>query len=45
LFGDWTDKTNAEQMNHWLSVLERNHILLLEAIKAVSSPEAAPGRI
>ena len=29
LFGHWRDKTNAEQMNHWLSVLEQNHNLLL----------------
>ena len=45
LFGHWQDKTNAEQMNHWLSVLGRNHALLLEAIKAASSPEAAQGPI
>ena len=45
LFGHWLDKTNAEQMNHWLSVLGRNHALLLEAIKAASSPEAAQGPI
>src|SRR5207249_1690760 len=35
LFGHWQDKTNAEQMNHWLSVLGQNHALLLESIKAV----------
>ena len=45
LFGHWRDKTNAEQMNHWLSVLAQNHALLLEAIKAVSSPGASQGRI
>jgi len=44
LFGHWQDKTNAEQMNHWLSVLGQNHALLLESIKAVSSPGPA-GRI
>ena len=38
LFEHWRDKTNAEQMNHWLSVLGRNHTLLLEGIKAASSP-------
>jgi hypothetical protein len=32
LFPHWTDKTNAEQMNHWLSVLSRNHALLLEIL-------------
>jgi hypothetical protein len=36
LFGHWRDKTNAEQMNHWLSVLTQNHRLLLEAVKAAS---------
>jgi hypothetical protein len=38
LFGHWQDKTNAEQMNHWLSVLARNHALLLESIAKVVSP-------
>jgi len=45
LFGHWRDKTNAEQMNHWLSVLARNHALLLEAIEAASSPAGAQERI
>lgn len=36
LFGHWRDKTNAEQMNHWLSVLSQNHRLLREAIQAAS---------
>ena len=45
LFGHWRDKTNAEQMNHWLSVLGRNHALLLESIKAVSGPGDSPGRV
>ncbi len=44
LFGHWRDKTNAEQMNHWLSVLARNHALLLESIQAVPSTEPAQGR-
>lgn len=30
LFHHWTDKTNAEKMNHWLSILVRNHNLLKE---------------
>ena len=34
LFQHWTDKTNAEQMNHWLALLVRNHQLLRQAIKA-----------
>lgn len=33
LFQRWTDKTNAEQMNHWLALLARNHELLLQAIR------------
>jgi len=45
LFGHWQDKTNAEQMNHWLSVLGRNHALLLESIKAVSGPGGSQGRV
>jgi hypothetical protein len=34
LFGNWRDKTNAERMNHWLSVLIQNHSLLIEGFKA-----------
>ena len=34
LFEHWTDKTNAEQMNHWLALLARNHQLLRQAIRA-----------
>ena len=33
LFNHWQDKTNAERMNYWLSVLLQNHGLLLEACK------------
>jgi hypothetical protein len=36
LFAHWTDKTNAEQMNHWLDVLARNHQLLQKALRHVS---------
>lgn len=28
LFRHWKDKTNAEKMNHWLSVLAQNRVLL-----------------
>jgi hypothetical protein len=47
LFGHWADKTNAEQMTHWLSVLCRNHLLLWQAIQEASpahgrSPGAGP---
>lgn len=37
LFQHWTDKTNAEQMNHWLALLARNHQLLREAIEPLIS--------
>ena len=40
LFTHWTDKTNAEQMNHWLSVLGQNHALLQRAIRTASSTRA-----
>lgn len=32
LFEHWSDRTNAEQMNHWLDVLLRNHRLLREIV-------------
>ncbi len=32
LFKHWTDKTNAEKMNHWLAILVRNHELLRQAV-------------
>ena len=31
LFSHWKDKTNAEQMNHWLDILSRNHHLVQDA--------------
>jgi len=34
LFQHWRDKTNAEKMNHWLSVLSENHQALRESIQA-----------
>jgi hypothetical protein len=43
LFRHWADKTNAEKMNHWLSVLSRNHLLLRQAIEAASP--SAGGRV
>ncbi len=33
LFNHWRDKTNAERMNYWLSLLVQNHKLLFEACK------------
>jgi hypothetical protein len=45
LFGHWRDKTNAEQMNSWLSVLGQNHALLLECIDTVSSPGGSSERV
>jgi hypothetical protein len=40
LFGHWTDKTNAEQMNHWLGVLCSNHQLLRQALEQAASAPA-----
>jgi hypothetical protein len=43
LFGHWTDLTNAERMNYWLSVLAGNHLIastMLDAIHAL--PPARP---
>ena len=37
LFSHWTDKTNAERTNHWLSVLTTNHALLRRIIDGVRS--------
>lgn len=37
LFSHWSDKTNAEQMNHWLSVLTANHTLLQRAIQEAAA--------
>lgn len=46
LFHHWRAKTNAERMNHWLSVLAENHGLLREAIRhAGSAKTAASGRL
>lgn len=38
LFGHWTDKSNAERMNRWLSELARNHVLLRQAIQSAGPP-------
>jgi hypothetical protein len=32
LFNHWSDKANAEKMNHWLSVIARNQKLLRESL-------------
>lgn len=42
LFEHWQDKAHAEQMNHWLSVLSRNHLLLRQAIQSATEPPPAP---
>lgn len=34
LFNHWSDKTNAERMNHWLAVLRENQQLVLRAIQS-----------
>jgi hypothetical protein len=37
MFNHWRNKTNAERMNYWLSILAQNHKLLIEACKKVPS--------
>jgi hypothetical protein len=32
LFNHWSDKSNAERMNHWLAVLQENRAALLEGL-------------
>ena len=36
IFKHWTDTTNAERMNYWLSVLAENAMLVSEAIFEVN---------
>ena len=46
LFLHWLDKTNAERMNHWLSVLLQNHQLLKDACRQAllkQNPESKSG--
>ena len=40
LFSHWTDKTNAEKMNHWLSILTDNHWLLTKSIRQCAASGA-----
>jgi hypothetical protein len=44
LFNHWRDKTNAEKMNHWLSVLLENHHLVKKALGVhdLTNGEATP---
>jgi hypothetical protein len=42
LFSHWTDTTNAERMNYWLSVLSENALLASQAIAEVSQPAGTP---
>ena len=44
IFEHWADKTSAEQMNHWLSVLNRNHELLRQVIPSPASPTTTPAQ-
>jgi hypothetical protein len=38
LFSHWTDTTNAERMNYWLSVLSENALLVTESMAKGSQP-------
>jgi hypothetical protein len=42
LFSHWTDTTNAERMNHWLSVLSENALLATQVIAEVAQPAGTP---
>jgi hypothetical protein len=43
LFGHWTDLTNAERMNYWLSVLAGNHLIATTMLDAIHArPRADP---
>jgi hypothetical protein len=38
LFTHWRDRTNAERMNHWLSILADNHVLAVTALSRSTAP-------
>jgi hypothetical protein len=42
LFSHWTDTTNAERMNYWLSVLSENALLASRSIAGVAQPAGTP---
>jgi hypothetical protein len=43
LFGHWTDLTNAERMNYWLSVLSGNHLIASAMLDEIHArPQAGP---
>jgi hypothetical protein len=42
LFSHWTDLTNAERMNYWLSVLSENALLASQTIANLAQPAGTP---
>jgi hypothetical protein len=42
LFSNWSDTTNAERMNYWLSVLSENALLASQTIAELSQPAGTP---
>jgi hypothetical protein len=42
LFSHWQDTTNAERMNHWLSVLGENALLASQTIAELAQPAGTP---
>ena len=42
LFSHWSDTTNAERMNYWLSVLSENALLASRSIAGVAQPAGTP---
>jgi hypothetical protein len=42
LFSHWSDTTNAERMNYWLSVMSENALLASQTIAEMSQPAGTP---
>jgi hypothetical protein len=42
LFSNWSDLTNAERMNYWLSVLSENALLASQTLAELSQPAGTP---
>jgi hypothetical protein len=42
LFSHWTDTTNAERMNYWLSVLSENALLATQTMAKLAQPAGTP---
>jgi hypothetical protein len=45
LFRHWKDLLNAERMNHWLSVLAENSVLLSSSLQSWRDTPGNPGEV